>query len=204
MINRIDKAVNAAFGGIFLLLSILIVCETLLRKIFNVSLQGIDELSGYALAVGACLSFSSALIGRSHMRIDLLYSKYPTWLRSGLNLVSMLTLTLFALFLVYVSWQVILETNEYGSTAPTAWGTPLIWPQSLWFAAIIIFAVLSLVLLLKALKRTVNKDFSSLNQELGPKGAMEEVHQELNDFQQRKQKNSHTKMDSVEMLREEP
>jgi TRAP-type C4-dicarboxylate transport system permease small subunit len=187
VLKRLDNITNIIFGGIFLLLSLLIVLETLLRKFFNLSLQGIDELSGYALALGACLAFSSALIGRSHMRIDLLYSKYPTWLRSLFNLLSIISLSLFACFLFYVSWQIIQETQEYGSTAPTAWSTPLIWPQGAWFAALALFSLISLLLVGKAMLLLFNKDLKQLNQQFGPKGVLEEVAQEMDDFNSRSQ-----------------
>lgn len=187
MLKRLDNITNIIFGSIFLLLSLLIVLETLLRKFFNLSLQGIDELSGYALALGACLAFSSALIGRSHMRIDLLYSKYPTWLRSLFNLLSIISLSLFACFLFYVSWQIIQETQEYGSTAPTAWSTPLIWPQGAWFAALALFSLISLLLVGKAMLLLFNKDLQQLNQQFGPKGVLEEVAQEMDDFNSRSQ-----------------
>ncbi|GGA97347.1 TRAP transporter small permease subunit [Agarivorans gilvus] len=187
MLKRLDNITNIIFGGIFLLLSLLIVLETLLRKFFNLSLQGIDELSGYALALGACLAFSSALIGRSHMRIDLLYSKYPTWLRSLFNLLSIISLSLFACFLFYVSWQIIQETQEYGSTAPTAWSTPLIWPQGAWFAALALFSLISLLLVGKAILLLFTKDLQQFNQQFGPKGVLEEVAQEMDDFNSRSQ-----------------
>jgi TRAP-type C4-dicarboxylate transport system permease small subunit len=187
VLKRLDNITNIIFGSIFLLLSLLIVLETLLRKFFNLSLQGIDELSGYALALGACLAFSSALIGRSHMRIDLLYSKYPTWLRSLFNLLSIISLSLFACFLFYVSWQIIQETQEYGSTAPTAWSTPLIWPQGAWFAALALFSLISLLLVGKAMLLLFNKDLQQLNQQFGPKGVLEEVAQEMDDFNSRSQ-----------------
>ncbi len=192
MLKRLDNITNIIFGSIFMLLSLLIVLETLLRKFFNLSLQGIDELSGYALALGACLAFSSALIGRSHMRIDLLYSKYPTWLRSLLNLLSVISLSLFASFLLYVSWQIIQETQEYGSTAPTAWSTPLIWPQGAWFAALALFSLISLLLVFKAIQLLLSKNLQHLNQQFGPKGVLEEVAQELDDFASRSQNTTET------------
>ncbi len=185
MINKIESLANIIFGGIFLLLSALIVIETLLRKIFNVSLQGIDELSGYALAVGACLAFTSALIGRSHMRIDILYSKYKGSLRCCLNFISILSLAGFSLFLTYISWLVILETMEYKSTAPTAWGTPLIWPQSFWFLAILLFTLTTALALFNAVKLILTKNYRKLNEEFGPKGLADELNTELQNLSDR-------------------
>ena len=52
MKDRIENLLATVFGGIFLALSVVVTVETLSRKLFNVSLQGADELGGYALAVG--------------------------------------------------------------------------------------------------------------------------------------------------------
>lgn len=186
--KKIECVINTMFGGLFLLLSLLIVSEILLRKIFNVSLQGVDELSGYALAIGATLAFSSALIGRSHMRIDLLYSKYSLYLRNAINLLAILSLTLFAAFLAYVSFQVILETNEYQSTAATAWGTPLIIPQAFWLCGSILFAVIAIFMFIKAITLLVKRETVKLNNEFGPKGVLEELESEVSDFKARQKK----------------
>ena len=66
MKDRIESLLATVFGGIFLLLSAVVAVETVSRKVFNVSLQGADELGGYALAVGSTIAFSLALMGRNH------------------------------------------------------------------------------------------------------------------------------------------
>jgi len=202
--KKVEKIVNILFGGLFLLLSLLIVSEILLRKIANVSLQGVDELSGYALAIGATLAFSSALIGRSHMRIDLLYGQYSKRIRNLINLLSMLSLTLFAMFLAYVSLQVILETYEYQSTAATAWGTPLIIPQSIWLMGSIIFASVSLCMLIRSIVLVLKGQTTQLNNEFGPKGVIEELKSEVSDFKsrQKKQEKQPTSNVSEELIKD--
>jgi hypothetical protein len=39
------------------------------------SLQGADELGGYALAVGSTIAFSLALMGRNHIRVDVFHER---------------------------------------------------------------------------------------------------------------------------------
>ena len=70
MKTRLESILSILFGGIFGLLVIVITIETIVRKVFNVSLQGADELGGYALAVGTTLAFSLAVFGRNHIRVD--------------------------------------------------------------------------------------------------------------------------------------
>ncbi|MCT7656099.1 TRAP transporter small permease [Oceanimonas sp. NS1] len=121
--KRIEQMASMAFGGMFLLLSLLIAVETLLRKFFKISLQGVDELSGYALAVGATLAFTIALFGRAHMRIDIFHERLPKGLQSVLNWLSALFMCGLGLFMVWVCVNVVLETLDYGSTSQTPWAT---------------------------------------------------------------------------------
>ena len=78
MKTRLESILSILFGGIFGVLVIIVTIETIARKLFNVSLQGADELGGYALAIGSTLAFSLAVFGRNHIRVDVLHEKYPT------------------------------------------------------------------------------------------------------------------------------
>ncbi|MFC6671622.1 TRAP transporter small permease [Marinobacterium aestuariivivens] len=117
--KRIEMLASMLFGGIFLLLSVLVSVETILRKFFSMSLQGADELGGYALAVGGTLAFSLALLGRTHIRIDLFHEMLPRKLQGLMNWLSATMMALFAGLLCWITWKVIVETLDYGSTAAT-------------------------------------------------------------------------------------
>jgi TRAP-type C4-dicarboxylate transport system permease small subunit len=58
--QRLERLLANLFGLCFLGLSFLVTVETLLRKVFNFSLQGAAELGGYALAVGSAIGFGLA------------------------------------------------------------------------------------------------------------------------------------------------
>ena len=94
---------------------------------FNISLQGADELGGYALAVGT-LAFSLALMGRNHIRVDVFHEFSRRW-QAFLNWFSITSIAAFGIFVAWVATKVITDTLQYGSTAQTPWATPLIWPQ---------------------------------------------------------------------------
>src|SRR2546423_14884761 len=66
------------FGGALVLLAaILIGIDVVLRKLFDTSIGGADELAGYALAIGAAWSLAAALLERAHIRVDSLYVLFP-------------------------------------------------------------------------------------------------------------------------------
>lgn len=185
--KRIEYIASMVFGGIFLLLSLLVVTETLLRKSLNVSLQGVDELGGYALAVGATLSFTLALLGRAHMRIDIFHDKFPNVLQTLFNWLSATLMALFGIFLFWVCLQIVLETLDYGSTAQTPWATPLKYPQGAWLAGLTIFAFTAAAYGLRATWLLLSGRSAQLNEEFHPKGVSEELKEELDDFKSRQQ-----------------
>jgi TRAP-type C4-dicarboxylate transport system permease small subunit len=183
--KRIETIASIVFGTVFLLLSVLVSVETILRKFFSMSLQGADELGGYALAVGGTLAFSLALLGRTHIRIDLFHELLPRKMQTLLNWLSAVLMAAFAATLCWTTYKVIGETHDYGSTAATPWATPLIYPQGVWFASIATFALVSAGFALRATWLLFSGNHDTLNTEFHPKGVSEEVKEELEDFEQR-------------------
>jgi TRAP-type C4-dicarboxylate transport system permease small subunit len=183
--NRFSTFLSLLFGYMFLALSALVTFETILRKLFNMSIQGADELGGYALAVGSALAFAIALIGRSHIRIDVLHRFLPARLQGILNWLSITLIAAFALLLGWVCWTVVSDTMAYRSTAATPWATPLIYPQGVWYAALLMFALTALILAIRASMLLFSGRIAQHNDEFHPKGASEELKEELEDVERR-------------------
>jgi TRAP-type C4-dicarboxylate transport system permease small subunit len=183
--ERFSNATVAVFGVVMTGFAALVTFETLARKFMNISLQGVDELGGYVLAVTSSLAFTLALLDRAHIRIDLFHLKLPLGLRAALNWISAAMTTAFAALLVYVGVIVLRETIDFGSTAPTPWATPLVWPQSLWLAALVIFLLAAVAHLFAATRLLAAGRVGELDRHHGPKGAEEEVQEELADLERR-------------------
>lgn len=185
MKQRIERLLANLFGLCFLGLSLLVTVETLMRKLFNFSIQGAAELGGYALAVGAAIGFGLAVTSRSHIRVDVFHERFPRWLQAFMNWLSAVLMGALALFLVGVCWRVISKTVEYDSAAQTPWATPLIYPQSLWYAALVAFAVYAVIHALHACRLYFTGKTEALLVEFHPKSAKEELKEELDDLAQR-------------------
>lgn len=183
--NRFSHAVSWFFGLLLVALSLFIALETVSRKIFNHSFQGADELGGYVLAIGGALSFTVALIERGHIRIDLVHDRLPLRAQAILNWLAAVSLAVMGLFLARYCWLVIRDTVEYGSTAPTAWGTPMIYPQGIWYGALLIFTGTSVWMAIIATRLFLSGDIEELNEEFHTKGALEELEEELKDLKRR-------------------
>ncbi len=183
--NLTQRLLAWVFGSIFLALSVIVSVETLARKLFNYSIQGADELGGYALAVGSVIAFSLALVGRNHIRVDVFHGHFPKRTQAWLNALSYVLLAAFGVLLAVVAFKVIADTMAYKSTAPTPWQTPLVWPQGIWYAGLVVFALVTVAYAGRALWLLARGRIERVNEEFQPKSVKEEVKEELADFAQR-------------------
>ena len=181
----IARLSSLVFGVTMLLLSVAIAVETVVRKAFSISLGGVDELSGYAIAVGAPLAFAVALVERSHIRINLLYVRLGPRLRALADAAAALSLTAIAVFLAVFAWRTFTETRTYQSLAQTPWATPLVYPQALWLATLGVFLLVALVLAWRVLARLLRRYWAGLEVVAGPGSVEEELRAELEDLKRR-------------------
>jgi TRAP-type C4-dicarboxylate transport system permease small subunit len=170
--KRFVTLTSNVFGVMMLAFAVLVTIDTIARKLLNFSFQGTDELGGYALAVGSSLA----------IRIDLLHAKLPVRVQAVLNWLSSIMLAGFGAMLVWVCYTVIIDTMAYHSTAATPWATPLIYPQSAWYAALIGFGAAGLIMALRATRLLFTGRIEELNRDYHPKGVIEELKEELEDL----------------------
>jgi TRAP-type C4-dicarboxylate transport system permease small subunit len=183
--DRFEEYLGTVFGMVYVVLSLFVSAEVVMRKVFDASLQGADELGGYALAIGATIAFSLALVGRTHVRIDIFHGLFPRWLGTGLNWLSSVGIAAFAALLAYSAWYVIADTIAYKSVAPTPWATPLAIPQTVWLAGLGIFAAIAAGFAARATVLLVLGDWKTLDIDFGPRTTREELNEELQDLEGR-------------------
>jgi len=185
MKRQLERLLADLFGLFFLGLSFLVTIETVLRKAFDYSLQGAAELGGYALAVGSAIGFALAIASRSHIRVDVFHERFPPALQAFMNWLSAVSLGALALFLVGVCLRVVVKTVEYGSAAQTPWATPLVYPQGVWYAALVAFAVYAVIHAGHASRLYFTGQREALLVEFHPRSAKEELKDELEDLAHR-------------------
>ena len=183
--RRLEDVLATVFGAIFVVLAVVVTVETLVRKLFNFSLQGADELGGYSLAIGSTIAFALAVAGRNHIRVDVFHEHFPRGLKAFLNWLSIVLLAGVATLFVIVSWRVLMESLEYRSTAQTPWATPLIYPQSLWYAGLVLFMLMGIGFALRATWLLFTRRIDELNDEFHAKSAKEELKEELDSVKHR-------------------
>ena len=180
-----SRVAAIVFGLMMLALCGIILAEIVLRKFFNFSFGGVEELTGYAIAASAPLCFMVAAVEQSHIRINLLHMRLPRALQAGLNVLAALLLAALASALFVFSLWTVQQTREFGSVAQTPWATPLIYPQSLWLIGMTAFALAAVWLALRACWLALRGDARTLVREYGPDTVEGELQAELSDIEAR-------------------
>lgn len=184
-ISRGIEAVSVAAGWGVLGLAILIAVEIASRKLFGVSIQGVDEIGGYVMATTTTFGFAYALLTKAHIRVDLLLNRLPPGWQAMLNVAALSTMTVFAAFLLYRGIGIAVESARIGATAPTPLGTPMILPQGMWALGLLCFAAVALALCFRTGTLLLRGRIQELNALLGTTPVEEEVRQEINEAERR-------------------
>jgi TRAP-type C4-dicarboxylate transport system permease small subunit len=180
-----ERVAAWVFGLTFVGLAFLVAVETIMRRVFVRSLQGVDELGGYALAVGAALAIAVALRTRAHIRIDVVHDRLPRPLRVLLNLIAYPALALAAIAVFIMAFYALKETIDFSSVAQTPWATPLKYPQGAWLAALAVFVLFAVVEAGKVIALALTGRFRDIDRSYGPRGAKDELDEELADLKAR-------------------
>ena len=173
--------VGAIVGGAMLLVASILICiDITLRYTLSVTLGGADELSGYALAISSAWGFSAALLSRSHIRIDTVYVRLKSvTARALLDLISLATLLFFFGMVTFYAWGVVRQSWVADSHSLSAIEAPLIIPQGLWFAGLVFFVLLCVLLLARGLLAFAQGRYGELFALIGSKSAVEEAEEEI-------------------------
>lgn len=151
--RQLSRYAAWASGYAVLACAALIGIEIVLRKLFSVSLQGTDEISGYVLVVTFAWTASWALFRDAHIRIDLVSSRLPPGPRRAFDLLALASLVGVAVLLAWQASTVLGESLRLGSVSNTPLRVPLWLPQGMWLIGLVGFALAAAILLTARLFR---------------------------------------------------
>ncbi len=170
--NRVSRSIRQALtvvGAVLLLaISFGITTEIVIRKLFNTTLGGADELAGYAFAIFTSFACVVAALDKANIRIDVLRAALPRPARIGLDLVAQLALIGFIAILNYRALLLVMNSWEKGSRATTPLATPLVWPQAIWLAGFSCMLVVLIVIFALSCRALVRRDFAAFHQLASP------------------------------------
>ena len=113
----------------FSLAMVIVTCSVvILRYLFDYSSIAMQEIVMYLHASLFMLGAAYTWQQDGHVRVDVLYHKWPAHIQQRINLFGTLFLLMpTCLFLIYVSWDYVLLAWEYGEKSHEAGGLPFVY-----------------------------------------------------------------------------
>lgn len=181
-LDRISRRLAWLGGAAVLIAAGIVTFDVFARKLFNFSLAGADEISGYVLADAVALSLAFVIFERANIRIDLAVKTMPSFVQSLLDLLAMLLLLTFLGVVTYYGWNLLSDSLQHGSRAVTPLRTPLAIPQSIWIGGLVFALISGSVLVIAAVAALLRRHASKAQKLIGIKSLDEEIQTEAADF----------------------
>jgi TRAP-type C4-dicarboxylate transport system permease small subunit len=181
--ERMSRWLAWAGGTLIVLSALLVTLEVILRKIFNISLGGADEISGYAFGVATSFALAFALFERAHIRVDAAYNLFPRWGKLAASLIGIVLLTGFGAVVAYMAWGLVADTLQHGSRSITPMRTPLAIPQIPWLAGWIFFVICGALLIVSATLSILRGKPADADRMIGIKSIDEQIEDEAPDLE---------------------
>ena len=164
------EAMLLAAGILLLLTTVIILAEMVARKFFGTTIQGVDEIAGYGMAISFSLAMANSIFRHTHVSVDVLYQVFPSRLKLILGVLSVGTFSFYMAVLVYHC--IILTLSSYTDTVRGTGllGTPLYIPQMLWTAGLFITFLILIATLLRILFGLFSGDRQKVWELLGQGG----------------------------------
>ena len=144
--TRLDAALerlyvwSGAAAAVFLVLVGICVLTSIISRLLDVYVAGINEYSGYAMAASSFLALAHTFREGGHIRVALIRSRLQHKAKLRLEVWCLLVATAMSSYLAYylvnlawISWK--FEEKSEGAAATLLW-----WPQSIIAVGSIIFA----------------------------------------------------------------
>lgn len=140
-----------AAGAALITMSVAIVTEALLRKLYAISLGGVNEITGYVFAVTTSWALSFALFERANVRIDAFYTAFSHRVRLYLELIGIVSMAVFFCYLAWRCGELVLESWAADRRSNSSLQFPVYLAQTLWWLGIALQVLSTLWILIRFL-----------------------------------------------------
>jgi len=158
-------------------MALLIAIDVVARKLFATTLMsgGVGEISGYVLAIITAWGAASALLARSHVRIDTLQIMLPRSVGRVADVMAILAFVAASAVLSYVAYLTFSRSFGLNAHSMTPLAVPLAIPQGLWFAGLVFLTLMSAAVALAGCIALAKGDHTTAHRLIGPRSVEEEV-----------------------------
>jgi TRAP-type C4-dicarboxylate transport system permease small subunit len=172
-------------GSVMLAAALLVAVDVTIRKLFNITLGGADELAGYAFAIATSWSFAFVLLKRGNVRIDALYMHLPKRLCAVLDFLAVLALGTFAIVLTRYAYDVLAFSWSLDARSNSSLQIRMWLPQAAWWSGLALYVVTLALLLLRSASLLLTGRFEEVHDMLGARTTEEEAADEATQARER-------------------
>ena len=176
--NRIALAAALTGGATMIFASVMVTFDVLIRKFFNTTLGGADEISGYLFAIATSWALPYAFLRRANVRIDALYVHMPRIACAVVDLLGAALLGLFAIALTWRAIALVADSVAIGARSVTPLHVPLVLPQSFWLAGWVMFSLCLLLVVFGIVRALMRRDLWTVHRLAGAMSVEEEIEDE--------------------------
>ena len=128
--DRIVGAMAYFCGALFLLLAFYTTFDVIGRRYLGIFSGVTDEMSEYALAIGASWALAYTLKAGGHVRVDILLDKFTPPARRLADALAMVVMAVFSATVAFVLWKLVAASFAIGATGHSIIQTPQWIPQA--------------------------------------------------------------------------
>ena len=170
-----------AAGAALLLTAFMVGIEVIMRKLFNSSLGGADEISGYIFASATAWSYAAVIRNKGNVRIDVIYNLFPRRFQTVLDIISFIALGAFFGLIAWYGFELVKSTVEAGRISVTPLRTPLAIPQISWILGIGLALLMWALIALRVVANLLRRNWSIVQDLIGAESLDVEIDAEFCD-----------------------
>jgi len=136
-------------GLLIVAIAVMVSLDVVARNVWGTVLVQSYELSSYLFAVSLSLGMAYVGLSGAHIRLDVIYVRFPQRVRRLLDVAALASLTFVSGFLFYLGFELAVKNFTRGVVSTSHLAVPLAIPQFVWVFGLGIFAVTSLLLSLR-------------------------------------------------------
>ena len=177
-LERLSQLAVWVGGAALLAAAVMVTVDVFARKIFNVTMSGSDEYSGYVFSATTTWAYSYCLLHRSNVRIDALYNYLPRKVTAVLDVVGLLLLFYYMSIMTYYAMISFLDSWVSNSVSITTLGTPQWIPQLFWVAGLILFFITLIFVVLYSITALLQRNWDLVARVAGVPSIAETMQEE--------------------------
>lgn len=162
-------------GLLMLAAAVLVAVDVIVRKLFNRSLGGADELSGYAFAIACTWAFSYVLLNRGNVRVDALYNLLSPRLAALLDIIALAAMAWLVWVFTRYGFEVVAASWRLEARSNSALKVPLWIPQLLWWLGYLMLAISVVLLMLRSVGAALTGDLATVRALLSARTIQEDA-----------------------------